>query len=228
MEKFVLFGTQHLIILVSGVVISFIMLILGMILGRKFFGRITALIVLIIKIVELYYRHIVDGEKITELLPLHLCNIVLIFVILLMFTQSKILFQPCYFWCLGAAFALITPDVSAPLPNFVTLSFFITHFYVLFGVMYACIGFKYRPTLTGYFGSFIVLNIICLIVYFVNVELGTNYLFVNRVPSFKSPLSYFGDWPYYIIVVELIYIVLTYLIYLPLKKKNVKFGTQRF
>ncbi|WP_410207910.1 TIGR02206 family membrane protein [Fusobacterium sp.] len=228
MERFVLFGTQHLIILVSGIIISFVLLILGNILGRKFFGRFTAIIVLIIKIVELYYRHIVYGEKIKELLPLHLCNIALIFVILLMITQSKWLFQPCYFWCLGAVFALITPDVTAPLPNYVTLSFFITHFYILFGMVYACVYYKYRPTLTGYFASFIALNIICLVVYFINRELGTNYLFVNRVPSFKSPLSYFGDWPYYIIVVELIYIVLTYLIYIPLKKKHVKFGVQRF
>ena len=228
MEKFVLFGTQHLIILISGIVISMILLMFGVFIDKKHFARFTALIILIIKIVELCYRHIINGEQITHLLPLHLCNIALIFVIIMMMTGSKLLFQPCFYWSLGAVFALVTPDVTASLPNFVTFSFFITHFYILFGVVYAYLYFGYRPTLLGYFSSFVALNVICLIVYFINLELGTNYLFVNRVPDFTSPLSYFGQWPYYIIVVELIYITLTYLIYFPFRAKNVKFGTARF
>lgn len=228
MEKFVLFGTQHLIILISGIIISMILLMFGVFIDKRYFARFTALIILIIKIVELCYRNIINGEQITHLLPLHLCNIVLIFVIIMMITGSKLLFQPCFYWSLGAVFALVTPDVTVPLPNFVTFSFFITHFYILFGVVYAYLYFGYRPTLLGYFSSFVALNVICLIVYFINLELGTNYLFVNRVPDFTSPLSYFGQWPYYIIVVELIYIILTYLIYFPFRARNVKFGTARF
>ena len=53
MEKFVLFGTQHLIILISGIVISMILLMFGVFIDKKHFARFTALIILIIKIVEL-------------------------------------------------------------------------------------------------------------------------------------------------------------------------------
>lgn len=228
MNKFILFGTQHLMMVASGFIISFVLIIMGFFLDRKHFARFTALLVLIVKIVELCYRHIVNGEKLTQLLPLHLCNIALIFVIVMMLTCSKKLFQPCYYWSLGAVFALVTPDVTASFPNYVTLSFFITHFYIIFGVVYAYIFFNYRPTLFGYFSSFVSLNIIALVIYFINKELGTNYLFVNRVPEFTSPLSYFGEWPYYIIVVELIYIILTYIIYFPFRAKNVKYGRVNF
>lgn len=228
MDNFVLFGSSHFIILGIGVLVSFILMLMANFIDIKGFARFSAVIVLIIKITELIYRHYVVGEKIVNLLPLHLCNIVLIFVIIMMFTTSKILFQPCYFWSIGALFALITPDVKFGITNYATISFFITHFYIIFSVIYCYIFFKYRPSFLGYCLSFLGLNIICLIVYFINAELGTNYLFVNRVPDFTSPISYFGEWPYYIIVIELIYIILSYIMYFPFKAKSVRYGKENF
>ena len=146
----------------------------------------------------------------------------------MMLSGSKSLFQLCFYWSVGAIFAVATPDVKYSFPNFMTVSFFITHFYILFAVAYFYLYFSFRPAIWGYFTAFFTINIICLGVYFLNVHLGTNYLYVNRVPSFSSPLNYFGEWPYYIIVVELIYIILTYLLYLPFRSRAVKFGKTKF
>lgn len=228
MDNFVLFSSEHLIILGSGILISFILLLLANFMDIKGFARFTAVLVFIVKITELAYRHYVMGEKIINLLPLHLCNIVLFFVIIMMITTSKIFFQPCYFWSIGALFALITPDVKYGITNYATISFFITHFYIIFSVIYCYVFFRYRPSFLGYCLSFLGLNVICLIVYFINKELGTNYLFVNRVPDFTSPISYFGEWPYYIVVVELIYIIICYLMYFPFKAKSVRYGKENF
>lgn len=228
METFKLFSSEHFIIIFSNFLFFLFLLFIANFFNKRYFAKISAIIILLIKVAELTYRYLYNGEQIFELLPLHLCNITLIFIIIMMLSGSKTLFQLCFYWSLGAIFAIVTPDIKYSFPNFMTLSFFITHFYILFAVIYAYIFFRFRPALWGYFTAFFTLNLICLGVYFINANLGTNYLYVNRIPDFSSPLNYFGEWPYYIVVVELIYIILTYLIYFPFKSKSVKFGKSKF
>lgn len=228
METFKIFSSEHFWLIFSNIIFFIFLLIIANFFSKRYFAKISAIIILILKLAELTYRHLYNNEEIFELLPLHLCNITLIFVIIMMLSGSKTLFQLCFYWSLGTIFAIATPDVKYSFPNFMTLSFFITHFYILFAVIYTYIFFKFRPTLWGYFAAFFTINLICLGVYFINDSLGTNYLYVNRIPDFSSPLNYFGEWPYYIIVVELIYIILTYLIYFPFKNRAVKFGKSKF
>lgn len=228
METFKLFSTEHFMLIFSNVLFFVFLLFVANFFNKRYFAKVSAVIIFIIKVMELVYRYLYNNEKVYELLPLHLCNITLVFIIIMMLSGSKTLFQLCFFWSLGAVFAIATPDVKYSFPNFMTLSFFITHFYILFAVTYAYIFFKFRPTILGYFMAFFTINIICLGVYFINVQLGTNYLYVNRVPDFSSPLKYFGEWPYYIIVVELIYIILTYILYFPFRDRAVKFGKSKF
>lgn len=228
METFKLFSNEHFVLIFSNIIFFIFLLFIANFFDKRHFAKITAIVIFILKLAELSYRHLYNSEEIFELLPLHLCNITLIFVIIMMLSGSKSLFQLCFYWSVGAIFAVATPDVKYSFPNFMTVSFFITHFYILFAVAYFYLYFSFRPAIWGYFTAFFTINIICLGVYFLNVHLGTNYLYVNRVPSFSSPLNYFGEWPYYIIVVELIYIILTYLLYLPFKSRAVKFGKTKF
>lgn len=228
METFKLFSNEHFVLIFSNIIFFIFLLFIANFFDKRHFAKITAIVIFILKLAELSYRHLYNNEEIFELLPLHLCNITLIFVIIMMLSGSKSLFQLCFYWSVGAIFAVATPDVKYSFPNFMTVSFFITHFYILFAVAYFYLYFSFRPAIWGYFTAFFTINIICLGVYFLNVHLGTNYLYVNRVPSFSSPLNYFGEWPYYIIVVELIYIILTYLLYLPFRSRTVKFGKTKF
>ena len=156
-------------------------------------------------------------------MPLHLCNITLIFAIFVLLFNVNELFQIVYYWGIGAIFAIATPDVPGPLPNFVTFSFFITHFFILFVPICCILIFNFRPTLKGFWGSFLVLNIFVASIFFLNQKLGTNYLYINRKPEFSSLMKYLGDWPYYIFVEELLYLVLTYLLYLPFRRNKTKY-----
>ena len=228
METFKLFSNEHFVLIFSNIIFFIFLLFIANFFDKRYFAKITAIVIFILKLAELSYRHLYNNEEIFELLPLHLCNITLIFVIIMMLSGSKSLFQLCFYWSVGAIFAVATTDVKSSFPHFTTESSSITHFYILFAVAYFYLYFSFRPAIWGYFTAFFTINIICLGVYFLNVHLGTNYLYVNRVPSFSSPLNYFGEWPYYIIVVELIYIILTYLLYLPFRSRAVKFGKTKF
>lgn len=228
METFTLFNTEHFWFIGGGFLGILALTMVSAFLPKYKFAQFSAIVILLIKIAELSYRHIYVGEPIYSLLPLHMCNLTLIIAILTMLTKSQKLFQLTYFWCLGALFAVITPDIKYSFPHPLTLSFYITHFYLLFAAIYGILFFNFKPTFKGWVNSFITLNIFAFIIFFINKKLGTNYLYVNRIPNFSSPLDYFGQWPYYIIVVEIIYLILTYGIYYPFRRKTYKYSTKYF
>lgn len=228
METFTLFSTEHFWFIGGGFLGILALTMVSAFLPKYKFAQFSAIVILLIKIAELSYRHIYVGEPIYSLLPLHLCNLTLIIAILTMLTKSQKLFQLTYFWCLGALFAVITPDIKYSFPHPLTLSFYITHFYLLFAAIYGILFFNFKPTFKGWVNAFITLNIFAFIIFFINKKLGTNYLYINKIPDFSSPLDYFGQWPYYIIVVEIIYLILTYGIYYPFRRKTYKYSTKYF
>ena len=228
METFTLFSTEHFWFIGGGFLGILALTMVSAFLPKYKFAQFSAIVILLIKIAELSYRHIYVGEPIYSLLPLHMCNLTLIIAILTMLTKSQKLFQLTYFWCLGALFAVITPDIKYSFPHPLTLSFYITHFYLLFAAIYGILFFNFKPTFKGWINSFITLNIFAFIIFFINKKLGTNYLYINKIPDFSSPLDYFGQWPYYIIVVEIIYLILTYGIYYPFRRKTYKYSTKYF
>ncbi len=223
MEMFVLFGTSHMIMILVGVISVLLLIILGFLIRPQLLAKWISVFVLVIKLAEMYYRHRVLGEEIYRMLPFHLCNLTIILSLFMMFFHSKFLFQLVYFWFAGAIFAILTPDIIFAYPNFWTISFFITHFYLVFSALFALIHFHFRPTKRGMLMGFLFINLWAVLMYFVNQELGTNYLFVNRIPETTTLLSYFGAWPYYLLPVEGIYIIESILLYLPFRKSNIKF-----
>lgn len=223
MDKFILFGNAHIIAIVIGFIVSLLFIILGFFVRKDSLAKFLAVVVLGIKIAELIYRYHYFGEKITDLLPLHLCNLTIILAGIMMLTSSKTVFQPLYFWGIGALFAIITPDLRLGLNDFASISFFITHFFILFSIAYGLIHFKFRVSKAGAVGSFIFLNIVALGLFYLNQRLGTNYLYVNRPPSSATPVDFFGPWPYYIFSVEGIYIALSFILYLPFREKKTRY-----
>ncbi|MCQ8211642.1 TIGR02206 family membrane protein [Cetobacterium somerae] len=226
--EFELFDKLHLFYLL-GYSLLFLFLYIGVAYNPqpKKVMRIISFVILLIKCGELFIRYKLIGEAWYQLLPLHLCNITLIFAVFGSIFRFTPFLYATFFWSIGAVFALLTPEVRETFPHFFNISFFSTHFYIIFVAITEYKIFNLRPSLESWTGSFLGLNIIAAGVYFINSVLGTNYLYINRKPTFSSPLNYFGDWPYYIIVVEFAYITLTLFLLFLFKKKDYKIKVSR-
>ena len=226
-DKFILFSNEHLITVGIGFISCILLVFLGFFTEKKAtFAKIVAIVVLGVKIAELLFRHHYYGETVAQLLPLHLCPIVIILSIFMMFFHSEVLFQPVYFWSIGAFFAILMPDIRDGMSNFASQSFFITHFFILFSTAYAFVHFRFRPTRAGFLCSFLLLVTLAFIMYFVNNKLGTNYLYVNHPPVTKSLMDFMGPWPYYIFSLAGIDIAISFFMYLPFRKnKKSKYGS---
>ncbi|RRD28307.1 TIGR02206 family membrane protein [Fusobacterium canifelinum] len=228
-DKFILFSNQHIITMVIGFISCILLVFLGFFTEKKAtFAKIVAVVVLGIKIAEILFRHHYYGETVAQLLPLHLCPIVIILSIFMMFFHSEVLFQPVYFWSIGAFFAILMPDIRDGMSNFASQSFFITHFFILFSTVYAFIHFRFRPTKAGFLCSFLLLVTLAFVMYFVNNKLGTNYLYVNHPPVTKSLMDFMGPWPYYIFSLAGIDIAISFFMYLPFRRnRKSKYGSWR-
>ncbi|CKG92694.1 Predicted integral membrane protein [Fusobacterium polymorphum] len=226
-DKFILFSNEHLITVGIGFISCILLVFLGFFTEKKAtFAKIVAIAVLGVKIAELLFRHHYYGETVAELLPLHLCPIVIILSIFMMFFHSEVLFQPVYFWSIGEFFAILMPDIRDGMSNFASQSFFITHFFILFSTAYAFVHFRFRPTKVGFLCSFLLLVTLAFIMYFVNNKLGTNFLYVNHPPVTKSLMDFMGPWPYYIFSLAGIDIAISFFMYLPFRKnKKSKYGS---
>ena len=64
-----------------------------------------------------------------------------------------------------------------------------------------------------------VTNFLVIIVGFINYMLDSNYMFLCNPPNVNNFLLV-GVWPYYLLVLELVFFIYGYILYLPFKLKE--------
>lgn len=221
MNKFELFSREHFFYLASYFLVTLFFIIISLnVEDKRRFARNSAAIIGILKIFELAYRYTLLDEPIRFLLPLHLCNLTLIMAVIAMTSGNRLFLNLTYFWSAGTIFALLTPEVKINFPHLLNISFFSTHFYLIFSAVYCVKAFNFKPNFENLIKAFKYVNFAFIIIFFINLALGTNYMFVNYKPSFRSPLDYMGPWPYYIICLEIITFICFLIMYLPFYTKK--------
>lgn len=145
----------------------------------------------------------------------------MILAALMMIYRSKKMFALVYFWSIGAIFAIATPDIRSAFPAYTSISFFITHYYLYFAVLYCIKYFGFRITFKDLKKAVIGITIMIILIFPLNFLLGTNFMFLKYKPI-SSPMDILGPWPYYIISLEVVMLVLFGLLYLPFKFRNKK------
>jgi hypothetical integral membrane protein (TIGR02206 family) len=150
-----------------------------------------------------------------EDLPLHLCSFLALAVPFLSVTKKFLYYEIFFFLILaGTLQSLITPDESNYL-NFPFFRYWFVHAGLVIFMFYATFIFKMKPTLRSVGKSFLGMQIYMLLMLVLNYFLGSNYFYTNRKPEVATALDLFGDWPQYILIVEVLIIPYFLLIYLP-------------
>jgi len=178
----------------------------------KSLGVFVSLTVLIFHL-HAYYK---GGYNIVTDLPLYLCSFMALFIFIFTHSRKYWLYEILLFWIIaGTSQAVITPDVSNGFPNFAYLRYWIAHLGLLVIIFYATFVLNMRPKFKSVFKSFLALQLYMLLMFGINYALGGNYSYLNEKPKSASLLDYLGDWPMYLLVVELIILPYFLIIYLP-------------
>jgi len=154
---------------------------------------------------------------IQTMLPLHLCGLMVWSSAVMLVTRSYILYEFLYFLGIGAASqALLTPDLgNYGFPHFRYFQTFISHGLLVTAPVYMTLVEGYRPYWASLLHVAVGMNLYMLVIMFVNARLGSNYLFVARKPDTPSLIDVLGPWPWYILSLESIGLVLSLLLYAP-------------
>ena len=141
----------------------------------------------------------VYGLPLLEHLPLQLCGMSVILGAFMLLLRSYRLYEVLYFWGTGGVLtALLTPDVEQAFPHPLFLLFFLSHGLAFMAVMFATLVMGFRPRAASLLIVMPVTAACALLMYPVNLMLGSNYLFLLAKPAQPSPLDLFGPWPWYL------------------------------
>ena len=157
-----------------------------------------------------------DQWDVTINLPFQLCSLSLYLCSLMLITTSYRIFEISFFVSMSGAFiAIVTPELFFGFPHFRYFQFFLAHLAIVMACLYMVWIEGYRLTFSSMIRAFVALNVLAVFVYLVNREVGANYMFLMHKPYNASPIDYLGEYPWYLLSLEGVSLILFILLYAP-------------
>lgn len=225
-HKFQLFSADHLFMVTAACLLFIMLFFMRKRLRQEAVNRIarwTMAFILILCEVSFHLWAAANGIwTIQNYLPLELCSITLYLCVWMLFTKSYRIFEICYFTALGGATqAMLTPALGFPFPYYRFFEFFLSHIVIIAAALFMVFVEKYKPTLKSVVKTMVLLNFYAAVVFFINKATGGNYLFLSEKPKNGSIMDFLGPYPYYILGLEGIAVLLFILLYLPFAFKKI-------
>jgi hypothetical integral membrane protein (TIGR02206 family) len=151
-----------------------------------------------------------------DVLPLHLCDFLILVSVFAVLTRRGAACELLYFWGgAGTILALVSPDVSAGFPDWRFLSFFTLHGLVVVTAVVLTFGFGRHPAPGAPWRAFVATNVYAAAVGLVDLVFDRNYLFLRAKPAAVTLLDWLGPWPVYVLVADVLALLLFLALYLP-------------
>ncbi len=162
---------------------------------------------------NLYWGH----WSIKTMLPLHVCSILIWLAGFMLIFKVYQIYEFVYFIGIGGALqALLTPDAGIyGFPHYRIFQTMISHGLLITSGVYMTIVEGFRPTWKSFWRVVVGVNIYAVIIFPINMLLGTDFLYINGKPSTASLLDILPPWPYYLLFMELIGAMVFLILYLP-------------
>ena len=212
-NQFTNYSIEHFLSLFSVIVSAFFLLVysfrtLNHRQHHKLFQAFAALVCLS-QVFKSCIRVYLGNFNILTDLPLELCNIMTFLMLFTLLTKNRALWAIIYFWIMSGTFqALFTPTLLQSFPNYEFFRYWLVHGGLVICAIYPLVNLNWTLQFSDIIKSMISLNILAFIMYHFNRYLGSNYMYLNAKPSGDTLYKILGEWPYYILQLELVMIIL--------------------
>lgn len=216
---FELFGKAHL-----WTVLIMLLVNIGMIYLSKRYKVISDFykkyLILSLILLDLLYRlwGLLGPNNYVITLTVHISSASVILAVIMLLKFNQKIFDVLFYWGLIIVpQAIITPGTPFGFPHLRFFQILLIHFNVLFSVVYLLSVEKRKITRYSFKRAVIVTHLYVVFIFIVNTVFSTNYMFISQKPSVSSLIDYLGPWPYYLIAMDVIMILLfaiAYRIYL--------------
>jgi hypothetical integral membrane protein (TIGR02206 family) len=159
-------------------------------------------------------------------LPFQLCDFSVIASVVMLYFRSYSMFEILYFAGIGGALAaILSPELWLGFPHFRYFHFFVIHAFIIIAQFYMVFIEGFRPTKKSLLKFFIFINVFGVIIFIINIFLDSNYMFISKPTLNNTFLNSLGVYPWYLISMEGIMMIVSILILLPFEiysgsKKN--------
>jgi len=180
---------------------------------RMLIAKILAVVVA----VNCVYSHVYYLQKgtwdIQNNLPFHLCSMSEIIAIGMLLTRSQLLFELLVFWSAGAVHAFITPELTHGQGTYELITYGLSHGVVILAAFYGTLVLKIELPKHAWWKVFLLTQLCIPIIGLINHLSDGNYMFLCQKPNADNPFV-IGEWPWYIVGLELAILVHFYAFYL--------------
>jgi len=172
-----------------------------------------AYLAIIIYVTTNIFTIIIGNWTVQDFLPLHLCNISYFICILVLLNKKQWMYEWALLLALPSALnALITPELIWGSSNWHIFEYYFMHGSLILVPLYLMFVMNYKLRILSWWKTFLRAQIVFVIVFSLNLILDTNYMFLLSKPLVNNPLI-IGDWPFYILFVQLIGLLHIVIIY---------------
>ena len=141
---------------------------------------------------------------IEDFLPLHLCNISYFICILVLLNKQQWMYEWSLLLAMPSALnALITPELIWGSSDWYIFEYYFMHGSLIFVPLFLMFLMNYKLRIKSWWKTFLRAQIVFVIVFTINLILDTNYMFLLSKPLVNNALI-IGEWPSYILFVQLI------------------------
>jgi hypothetical integral membrane protein (TIGR02206 family) len=152
---------------------------------------------------HLYLLAVQGTWSLSASLPLELCRVSFLIAGIALVTKSQALYEwAAYLGLPSGLEAILTPELTQGTSRWMLFDYYCSHSLLIAVpiVMSAFLLRKPRRWAAGY--VFLTANALAAVVFWIDVAVGANYMFLLRRPLAKSPFLV-GPWPWYIVGLEL-------------------------
>ena len=212
---FQVFSIEHIISIIVIILVFIAFFRFNKVLGindkSRSFLFVLAFIMISLDLSEDLVRVFTGFYSIRKDLPLQLCSIGVYLAAFTLVSRKKIFFDLIFYWgFVGATNAILTPDGNL---FELRVFFFYSQAYhaaLIFAVLWLMIKYDMRMRYGSILKAVISTNIIVGFLSILNYALDSNYMFLRQIPNSVSPFL-MGEWPVYIIMVQVFSIILVVL-----------------
>jgi len=154
-------------------------------------------------------------------LPLHICEAGCFILAAALVWRSRFAMEMSYFWALGGTLpGLFTPDVPGHFPMPVYFQYYLEHGLLVLGAFYLVVVLRMRPAPGAVKRVSAATALYAVVIGGVDYVTGGNYLFLRSLPPTRTFLDYMGPWPWYIVTLTVLALVIFTLLYLPFRGRE--------
>ena len=127
-------------------------------------------------------------------------------------------------WRVGCPIVFANSKVAEGSPTLNKVSHHVTHIILVGGGFYCTFGRQYHPGKGAILRSYLFIHLYALLVTPLNLHLGTNYFFTLAAPKQLGWIHQYPHW-LFLAVVSLVFLGLSFLMYLPFRRLRRHAGT---